>query len=252
VKSFTVPIGDIDLHFETRGQGEPLLLLHGMTGCGGDWAFAGRDALEKEYRLIIHDARGHGRSTNPGKTIAHRQCAADALGLLDHLGIDRCKAIGMSMGGNTLLHMATMSPERIDAMVIVSATPYFPEQARALMRQVAVEQQPEAEWQAMRARHVHGDGQIRALWQAQRGLADSFDDMTFTPPSLARVKARTLVVQGDRDPLYPVELSVEMYRAIPRAALWIVPGAGHGPNFLDAAPVFVRNALAFLCDAPPA
>lgn len=243
-----VHIDDIDLHYETRGQGEPLLLLHGMTGCSHDWVYAGRGELEKEYKLIIPDARGHGRSTNPGKKLSHRQCAGDTLALLDHLGVDRCKAIGMSMGGNTLLHMATMQPDRIAAMVLVSATPYFPAQARAIMRQVPAEQ-PEAEWQIMRERHRHGDEQIAALWEAQRALADSHDDMTFTPPHLALVKARTLIVQGDRDPLYPVELSVEMYRAIPRSALWIVPGAGHGPIFLDAAPAFIRQALAFLRDA---
>lgn len=245
-QGITVHLNDIDLHYETRGRGEPLLLLHGMTGCSGDWAYAGRDELEKEYTLIVPDARGHGRSTNPGGTLTHRQQALDALALLDHLGLRRCKAIGTSMGGNTLLHAATLQPDRIEAMVLVSATPYFPEQARALMRQVPVETQPEAEWRAMRERHPHGDEQILALWRAQRALADSHDDVCFTPPSLARIKARTLLVQGDRDPLYPVELTLEMYRAIPRAALWILPEAGHGPIFLDAAPAFTRTALAFL------
>jgi pimeloyl-ACP methyl ester carboxylesterase len=235
-----------NLHYEIRGEGEPLLLLHGMTGCAGDWAHAGRDDLEKEYQLILPDARGHGRSTNPGRTFSHRQCAVDTLALLDHLGVESCKAIGMSMGGNTLLHMATRQPGRIDAMVVISATMYFPDQARALMRQVPVESQPESEWQIMRERHRHGDEQITLLWEHQRALKDSHDDMNFTPPLLSTITARTLVVYGDRDPLYPVEMAVEMYRAIPRSALWVVPGDGHGPIFLDAAPAFVGVALDFL------
>jgi pimeloyl-ACP methyl ester carboxylesterase len=70
--------------------------------------------------------------------------------------------------------------------------------------------------------------------------------MNFTPPSLARITANTLVVYGDRDPLYPVEMAVEMYRAIPRAALWVVPNGGHGPVFSAAAPQFARTALDFL------
>ena len=75
----------------------------------------------------------------------------DALALLDHLGIQKCRAIGLSFGANTLLHMATMQPDRIEAMVLVSATTYFPEQARAIMRQVpAPDQQPTREWEAMR------------------------------------------------------------------------------------------------------
>ena len=53
---------------------------------------------------------------------------------------------------------------------------------------------------------------------------------------------------GDRDPLYPVEMGVEMYRAIPRAALWVVPKGGHGPIFAEAARLFARTALDFLRD----
>jgi len=77
-------------------------------------------------------------------------------------------------------------------------------------------------------------------------MKDSYDDMNFTAASLPRITASTLIVYGDRDPLYPVEMAVEMYRAIPRYALWIVPNAGHVPVFFDAARQFAQNALAFL------
>lgn len=242
----TVRLNGMELYFEEHGQGEPLLLLHGFTGCAGDWVHAGRDQLAREHRLIAPDARGHGRSSNPERTITHRQCALDTLALLDHLGIGRCKAIGMSMGGNTLLHMATLQPERVEAIVLVSATMYFPEQARRIMAASPVEEQPPEAWEAMRRCHRRGDEQILALWEQQRAFKDSHDDMSFTPPSLARITARTLIVYGDRDPLYPVEMAVEMYRAIPRSALWVVPGGGHGPIFLEAAEGFARAALAFL------
>ena len=69
--------------------------------------------------------------------------------------------------------------------------------------------------------------------------------MNFTPPALSRIPAPTLIVYGDRDPLYPVEMAIEMYRAIPKAALWVGPNAGHGPVFLDAAAQFVQTSLAF-------
>jgi pimeloyl-ACP methyl ester carboxylesterase len=69
--------------------------------------------------------------------------------------------------------------------------------------------------------------------------------MNFTPPSLSRIMASTLVVYGDRDPLYPVEMALAMYRAIPRSALWVVPNSGHGPVFADAAAQFAQTALAF-------
>jgi pimeloyl-ACP methyl ester carboxylesterase len=245
----TVHVNGIDLFYEVEGAGEPLLLLHGGGGTHENWTYAGRDQFLREYKLIAPDARGHGRSTNPQRIITHRQCALDMLSLLDHLGIQRCRAIGISMGGNILLHMATMQPERIVAMVTVSSTMYFPEQARAIMRQIPVENQPPSEWETMRKRHTLGDDQIVALWEWQGGMSVSYDDMNFTPPSLSRITAPTLIVYGDRDFLYPIEMGVEMYRAIPKSALWVVPNGGHGPVFMDAAAQFAQTALTFLRNA---
>jgi pimeloyl-ACP methyl ester carboxylesterase len=246
MKDERVQLGDIEMYYETEGAGEPLLLLHGGTGCHDNWTHAGRDQFVREYALIMPDARGHGRTTNPSQKITHRQCALDTLALLDHLGISKCRAIGLSMGGNILLHMATLQPDRIEAMVVVSAAMYFPEQARAIMRQVpAARDQPTQEWETMRQRHKQGDQQIVALWEWARELKDSYEDMNFTPPSLSRITASTLIVYGDRDPLYPVEMAVEMYRAIPRSALWVVPVGGHGPVFFDAAVQFAQTALRF-------
>lgn len=247
----TLQVNGIDLYYEMEGAGEPLLLLHGGGGCQEHWTYAGRDRLVAEYKLIKPDARGHGRSSNPSRTITHRQCALDMVALLDNLGIQRCRAIGMSMGGNILLHMATQQPDRIEAMVLVSATSYFPEQARKIMEQVpAAADWSSEEWEAMRKRHRLGDDQILALSEWQRGMKDSYDDMNFTPPALSCITAPTLIVYGDRDPLYPVEIAIEMYRAIPKAALWVVPNAGHGPVFFDAAAQFVQTSLAFFRPAP--
>ncbi len=82
------------------------------------------------------------------------------------------------------------------------------------------------------------------------GFSTSYDDMAFTPPLLATIRARTLIVHGDRDPLYPVDLALELYRNIPQAALWVVPNGGHGPIFGTLAPAFSATALAHL--RPPA
>jgi pimeloyl-ACP methyl ester carboxylesterase len=143
--------------------------------------------------------------------------------------------------------MATLEPERIRAMVVVSATMYFPEQARAIMRQVpAANGQPPQAWESMRKSHKLGDEQIIALWDWIREMQHSYDDMNFTPASLANIKASTLIVYGDRDPLYPVEMAIEMYRAIPRSALWVVPNAGHGPVFFNDAGQFAQTSLSFL------
>ena len=238
-------INDIEMYYETRGEGEPLLLLHGGGGVGDNWELIFKEPPEG-YRLVIPDVRGHGRSTNPSSKFTFKQVALDVFALLDRLGIDRFKAIGLSLGAKTLLHMATQQPGRVEAMVLVSATPYFPEQARVLMSQLAAQEHSEAEWQQMRQWHKHGDEQIKKLWNLMSGLKDSFVDMNFTPPYLSTIAARTLIVHGDRDPLYPVSLALEMYTAIPRSYLWVVPNGGHGPIFGDMTSPFVETALAFL------
>src|SRR5260370_20544096 len=124
--------------------------------------------------------------------------------------------------------MAALQLERSRMMVLVSATRYFPAQARPIMRQYA-NGVSEKQWEILRRRHPGGDTQIRALLASTEAFADSYDDMSFTPPHLSTIQARTLIVQGDRDPLYPVELSVEMAKAVPQSSLWIVPGSGPGP-----------------------
>jgi hypothetical protein len=81
------------------------------------------------------------------------------------------------------------------------------------------------------ADHVHGDAQLRQLYAMTASFATRDDDMAFTASTLgpirARIRARTLIVQGDRDPLYPIELALELYRGIPTSELWVVPGGGH-------------------------
>ena len=236
------------MYVDDRGDGEPLLLLHGGMGIGSDW----RHVFPSDptgYRMIVPDLRGHGRSTNPDRTFTFRQCAGDVLALLDHLGLARVKAIGMSMGAKTLLHMATRQPTRLDAMVLVSATPYFPPALRIAAAQFTREsfdRLSETERDALRHRHVHGDEQIRLLYDMTRSFATSDDDMAFTPPQLGTVTARTLIVHGDRDPYYPIEMAIELFRGIPQSALWIVPYGTHGPIFGTMAPPFAATALAHL------
>jgi pimeloyl-ACP methyl ester carboxylesterase len=241
----SVDVNGLQLFYRDTGDGEPLLLLHGFTGSGDDWQHVFATPLHG-YRVIAPDLRGHGRSTNPGGTFTFKEAARDTFALLDAIGIDRVKAIGISAGANTLLHMATQQPSRVEAMIHISGTPRFPDQARAIMKTMTDEARSPAEWAEMRGRHHLGDDQIRALWRHVREFADDRDDMNFNASTLAAITARTLIVHGDRDPLYPVELAIELYRSIPNAALWVVPNGGHGPIFGEQAAPFVATAAAFL------
>ena len=227
----TETLNGVRIYFEIHGTGEPLLLLHGFSGSGQDWLPTAA-AWGPDFQLILPDLRGHGRSSILSKPFRHQDAATDMFALFDHLEIGACKGVGVSGGGNVLLHLATRQPERIKAMVLVSATPYFPAPARPIMSQYP-DSLPEEQREFVRRRHSGGDPQVRAILESTRSFATSYDDMNF-------------IVQGDRDPLYPVELSVEMAKAIPQSQLWILPNAGHGPVFGEKWPDFQKTAAAFL------
>ena len=242
----TETLNGIQLYFEVHGTGEPLVLLHGFSGSSQDWKSSIHE-WGPYFQLILPDLRGHGRSSPLLKPFRHEEAAADVFALLDHLGISTFKGVGISGGGNVLLHLATRQPARVKAMVLVSATPYFPAQARAIMRRYA-DSLPEPEWERLRRSHPGGEAQIKALLASTTSFADSYDDMNFTPPFLSTIEARTLIIQGDRDPLYPVELSVEMAKSIPKASLWVMPNSGHGPVIGQKWAEFLKAATAFVCE----
>ena len=240
----TIFINDMDIYYEIHGEGEPLLILHGFTGSGAGLAALFND-FTKQYQLIIPDLRGHGRSTNPSEKYTFNQSALDVFALLKHLGINRCSAIGFSGGGCTLLHMAYQQPDKILAMTIVSAAPYFPQSTLNIMRQSTEENRTKEDWEAMQKIHVHGDKQIKMIWSYLYEFSQSHD-MDFTPEKLAQIKTKTLIVQGDRDPFYPIELTIEMYKRMPNAYLWVVPNGGHGAVSNDRMSEFIENVDKFL------
>ena len=82
------------------------------AGAGSDWAGLAPE-WAADFRVIVPDLRGHGRSANPLSTFRHDEAAGDVVALLDHLGVGAFKGVGVSVGGNVLLHVATRYPERV-------------------------------------------------------------------------------------------------------------------------------------------
>lgn len=241
-----VSINGFEMYYEIHGEGSPLLLLHGFTGSGAGLA-QGFKQLTANHKLIIPDLRGHGRSTNPSQQFSFQQTAMDIFALLDHLNIRECSGIGLSGGGCALLHMAYQQPDKIKSMAIVSAAPYFPQHTRNVMQQFALQEKTEEQWAAMRDIHFHGDEQIQMLWEQAGAFAnDDMNDMNFTSDMLSTLKSKTLIVQGDRDPIYPIELTIEMYKSIPTAYLWIIPNGGHVPISIDSTQDFISYVEKFI------
>lgn len=240
-------LNDYRMHYEVSGDetGEPVLWLSGWSGTGEDWKYIFRDA-PGGFRMIGSDLRGNGASTGFEGVHSFEQSARDVFALLDHLRVRRVKGIGLSGGGIVLLHMATQQPDRLDAMIVISSPPRFPDQAQAIQRQFSFESLPPAEQVRMRERCKGGQKQIEWLVQQTRHMAGASQDVNFTPEVLAAITARTLIVFGDSDPLYPVRLAVELKESIRRASLWVVPNGGHGPIFGPQVPVFAEVATSFL------
>lgn len=241
-------VNGIELAYRVVGTGEPLLLLHGFFGCGEAWTpFIER--LAAEYRLIIVDLRGHGGSTNASGPFLHRQSGEDVVALLDHLRIQKVRAMGISSGAMTLLHAASRNPDRFDALVLIGGTTHFPEPARRIMRMTGTERPPPNERELRCA--TRGESQFRTLQGQFAGFQHDTTDMQFTPSTLGAITARTLIVHGDRDVFFPVEIPVAMYRGIRGSALWIVPGGNHVPINGSRAGPFLDAALQFLKTPAP-
>src|SRR5260370_35390882 len=116
-------------------------------------------------------------------TFNFRQTALDVFALRAPLAIDRIRAIRMSDGGNTLLHMATQQPGRVTAMALVSAASYYPEQSRTIMRSHTADKLTDDEWRIQRQRHQHGDEQIRGLLRQGPAFAEEYHEMNLIPPN---------------------------------------------------------------------
>lgn len=117
----------VRLYYEVEGIGQPLVLAHGISGSFADWRDVGWvDALKDRYRLILVDARGHGRSDKPHDLNAYRQFhqAMDHLAVLDDLRVQKAHFLGWSMGGIVCLGVGIEAPERCISLMIGGTQPY--------------------------------------------------------------------------------------------------------------------------------
>jgi len=241
-ESHTVSLNGAEVYYQTVGEGDPLVLLHGFLATGKLFDPVLED-FARNFQVIIPDLRGHGGSTNPSGEFTMRQSAKDVFALLDHLGHQEIRGVGISTGAMTLLHMATEQPARVKGMVLIGSASYYPLDCRERLRQFAVN---DSDWEEFRQIHRHGDAQIEKLIELFASFADDYEDMSFTAPWLSTIQAKTLIVHGDQDWCFPVSMATEIYEAIPDSALWVIPGGGHVPVFGDWRTKFTDVAVRFL------
>lgn len=239
------------LHYRIGGSGPILVMLHGMTLTGEQWLPFAKDFTDS-YTVVIADLPGHGGSSPQPNAFSFAKSAKLMHGLLDELGAERAYGIGHSAGGMILLHMAAQQPKRLKAMVLVDAPHYLGPEARKIAHEDTWGKlDPEVqEW--YRTLHPGGQTQAENLFRQYNGFANSSEHVY--PEVLKTLPVNTLIIWGDRDPAFPLETAMEMYRSLPNAALWVIPQQGHTPLWPDmggdasAAATFARVAKEFLAN----
>jgi 3-oxoadipate enol-lactonase len=238
------------LHYEIRGQGEPLALIFGYGGSSRGWGEPFLKLLEARFRIVVIDNRGTGRSDQPEQPFSLADMAADAASVLDHAGIERAHLMGISMGGMIAQEFALNHPARLRGLVLgctmcglAHSVPGDPEVLAALAVNPAEPMAPQVERLLAAccakpfAASASGQAVLRARvaevmnypmtpahtyqlhWKAIEGF-DVFD-------RLPKIKSPTLVITGTSDLLVPDANSDIIKERIPGARIHKLPGAGH-------------------------
>jgi pimeloyl-ACP methyl ester carboxylesterase len=104
-------IGDLNIHYQVRGFGDPILLIMGYRGSSSMWGEALLEPLSRYFQVITFDNRGTGNSDKPNAIYTIPMMADDAAGLLHHLGIAQAHVFGVSMGGMIAQEIAPALPQ---------------------------------------------------------------------------------------------------------------------------------------------
>jgi pimeloyl-ACP methyl ester carboxylesterase len=244
---------------DVRGNGRPLLLLHGW-GTSSELFAPILDALQQGRRLIVPDLPGFGATPEPPVPWSVHDYASWCIALLDRIGITDCDLIGHSNGGRIGIALTATYPGRVAKMVLVDSAGIRPRRTlrgaarvrsykalRAIERSRVV---PTA-WRrtAGRRADLRGSADYRAVSGVMRGTLVRLvnEDLRTLLPGL---RLPVLLIWGDHDTETPLDDGTLMERLIPDAGLVVFEGAGHFA-YLEQPDRFCRIVEVFLRgDAP--
>ena len=236
--------GSHRLVYRRSGRGEPLVLLHGLSGSAAWWRF-NLPALEAVRTVYVVELVGYGAARR--QRALGMQAAAELLAeWLDALDLSGCDLIGHSMGGQIALHLAVLRPERIRRLVLACASGLL----RKKWWEVALRLPPAMLRGDLRfVPTILADGVRAGLPNLIRSSRDLLsEDISELLP---QVQLPTLAVWGERDVLVPPALGRMLAQGIRGARFVSLPHAGH-VVMVDAPAAFNREVLAFLQDRTPA
>jgi pimeloyl-ACP methyl ester carboxylesterase len=239
-------LNDVRCYYELLGQGPPLLLIPGLGVTSRVWEPIAPE-LAEHFSVILVDNRGVGRSKAIRHAMSLQDLTADLLELLDHLQVDRCHVMGLSLGGVIAQRLAADHPNRIDRIVLASCTdrftPYLRHVATLLGRSLwfqrastfartveilgsspeALDASPNLVEERVAAKCKEGVP-ARAVGRQLRCLACADLDLERDP-----IGAQTLIIAGEHDVLIPSCYARRMSHRIAGSRFMLVRGAGHNP-----------------------
>lgn len=229
------------LYWQEKGSGPPVLLIMGLSFTHEMW-YRVAPGLAAEYRTIVFDNRGMGRSDVPRGPYTMRRMASDARAVMDAAGVEAAHVIGASMGGMIAQELALRHPERVRSLMLGCTTSrgllgkwpefrYGPrqwsgrsreERERSLRSLLYAETTPEE--------RIEEDLRVRCgcRW-CYKGFLNQFSGILMWSAyrRLPRIGVPTLVIHGDQDRLVPPENGRVIASRIPGARFELIRDAGH-------------------------
>jgi pimeloyl-ACP methyl ester carboxylesterase len=244
----------VRMYYEQYGQGPALVLLHG--GASTIQASFGRQLadLARVRTVTALEQRGHGHTRDVPGAYRYTDLADDTAELLDRLGIRAADVVGWSDGANIGLMLAVRRPDLVRRLVVsganvVPGAQAITAQTQALIRDYRPERDTVRQTEYARQSGDSNAGWAVVIAKLKRLWLEHPTPAEVRPADLARIRAPTLVMAGDRDAI-GLDHTLEIYRAIPGASLFIVPATGHA-TFRERSAWIDPVILAFLDGPPP-
>ncbi|MCA9930575.1 MAG: alpha/beta hydrolase [Anaerolineales bacterium] len=222
-----------------EGVGPPLLLLPGLLGTISSQWRNFLKPLSSDYRVILMDLRGHGRSENNAAGLNANRMLQDVIGLLDYLQITAVHIAGYSLGGYIGLMMAATSPRRVSSLLIHATKFYWtPESVAKMQRQLDPDLMAEkVPTYADQLVQEHGARQWRELVREAAALITDIAQTGLREKNLENIQCPVLVSVGERDELVPLMEVQRLSRMLPHGELLVLPGVHHPYPTLQLIPL---------------
>jgi len=237
-KAEIVIINGKNIYYEVYGEGTPLFLLHGYTQSSEVWRDHVNDYMD-EYQVYLVDLPGHGKSDAFTTTLSIKKVAEDLNKLIQHLKLDKIKALGFSYGGDVLYQLALINPSLIESMVTVgSLGSWSIKDHPEIENSFTYETAKDYPW--IKGAHKT-DEQVRIMFEQFKNYS-----IRLSNEDLEKIKTNVLIVAGDNDQGVPLTEVLRSRKYLPNSDLWIIPNVGHGGHDAENKESFVHVSKIFL------